>query len=221
MDSRGGLSVEGVNRLERAMFAYVLPGSAGERLARLIFEESESIDRIATGLRQALPKLGQMEDLIRAGQRARDFSLGADVAAAVEKMRDLRGQGLSINDYLRQYKLFSELSPFQEQLLLQLDERRKSGRAVAELFNAYADAVIRMAPTNQASLFGQDNKMSREEALRTALKKIGGIWVDLQHWSASQRTISGLNIPTSQIERLTAKQQIRGMRVATRTPAIS
>lgn len=214
MDSHGELSVEGVNRLERALFAYALPGSAGERLARLIFEESESIDRIGTGLRQALPKLGQMEDLIRAGQRAREFSLGADVAAAVEKMRDLRGQGLSINDYLRQYKMFPELSPFQEQLLLQLDERRKSGRAVAELFNAYADEVIRMAPTNQASLFGQDTKMSREEALRTALKKIGGTWVDLQHWSAAQRAISGLDIPASQIQRLTPAQQRKAMKIA-------
>jgi hypothetical protein len=95
MNSRGELSAEGVNRLERAMFAYALPDSAGERLARLIFEESESIDRIGTGLRQALPKIGQMEDLIRAGQRAQEFSLGAEVAASVEKMRDLRMQGLS------------------------------------------------------------------------------------------------------------------------------
>jgi hypothetical protein len=111
-------------------------------------------------------------------------------------------------------KLFSELSPFQEQLLIQLDERRKSGRAVAELFNVYADAVIRMAPTSQASLFGQDNKMSQEEALRTALKKIGGTWVDLQHWSAAQRVISGLDIPASQIQRLTPAQQRKAMKIA-------
>jgi hypothetical protein len=71
MDRSGQLSTEGLGRLERAMFAYALPGPAGERLTRLVFEEGEAIDRVGAGLKQALPKLGQLEDLVRAGQRDR------------------------------------------------------------------------------------------------------------------------------------------------------
>jgi hypothetical protein len=193
MDEKGNLSAEGVNRLERAMFAYACPGVSGERLARLVFEEGEAIDRVGAGLRQALPRLGRMEDLIRAGSRDKNLSLGDDLAAAVEKMRDLRRQGLSVNDYLRQTRLFDELSPLQEQLLAQLDSRRHSGRAVAALINAYAGAVLKTAPPNQARMFGQ--QASREQLFKSALKKVGGAWVDVRTWSTAQRAISGLGLP--------------------------
>ena len=128
MDERGQLSAEGIARVERAMFAYAMPGRAGRRLADLVFEQSEAIDRVGAGLKRALPLLGQAEDLIRAGQRDPNLSIGRDLAVVVEKMRDLRKQRLSVNDYLRQHKMFPELTPFQEQLLAQLDGRRRSAR---------------------------------------------------------------------------------------------
>jgi hypothetical protein len=214
MDRRGRLSNEGSNRLERAMFAYSLPGPAGERLARLVFEEGEAIDRVGAGLRQALPKLGPMEDLIRAGQYRPELSLGHDLAVTIEKMWDIRQQGLSVNDYLRQYKMFPELTSLQEQLLAQLDARRRSGRAVAELLNAYADQVQQTAPPGQAELFGQDFRPSREELWRAAIKSANGDWLDLQQWSAAQRVLSGYDLPATKVQTLTPTQQAAGMKAA-------
>jgi hypothetical protein len=130
-------------------------------------------------LKQALPKLGQMEDLIRAGQRDADLSLGDDLAKAVEKMRDIHQQGLSVDDYLRQHKLFGELTPLQEQLLLQLAERRRSGRAVAGLINAYADLVQQTAPPSQIHLMDDGFAVTREDLLRVAVRNVGGNWVDM------------------------------------------
>ncbi len=220
MNSRGELSIEGVRRLERAIFAYAIAGESGERLARLVFDEGEAIDRVGAGLRQLLPKLGQLEDLIKAGQRSQYLSLGNDLAVVVEKMRDIRQQGLSTNDYLRQYKMFPELNAFQEQLLIQLDERRRSAKAVSGLLNAYVNEAIRNTQSpHQASMFGQEFAPSREDFLRSALKKIGGVWVDdLHKWSAAQRVISGLDLPASQIQRLTPSQRVKGMKVAKLTP---
>jgi len=219
MDAQGNLSAEGVDRLERAMFAYAMPGRSGERLARLVFEGSEAIDRVGAGLKRALPRLGQMEDLIRAGQRDGSLSIGDDLAAAVEKMRDLRKQGLSVNDYLRQYKMFGQLTPLQEQLLVQLDGRRRSGRAVAELINAYAEAVQRQPPPSQGRMFGRELAPTREGLLRSALKSIGGAWVDLDTWSAAQRVASGLNVPATQVQTLTPARQVLGMQLANRASA--
>jgi hypothetical protein len=220
MDSRGELSADGVNRLERAMFAYAMPGPSGERLARLVFEEAEAIDRVGAGLKQSLPRLGQMEDFVRAGQRDRDFSIGDDLAVAVEKMRDLRRQGLSVNDYLRQYKMYPEMTPFQEQVMVQLDSRRRSGRAVAALINAYADQALLQPPPSQRSLFGGDDfKVTREGLLRSALKSVGGEWVDASSWSAAQRAASGLGVPATQIQTLTPVQAARGMDLARNTSA--
>jgi hypothetical protein len=212
MDEKGNLSAEGINRLERAMFAYAMPGSSGERLARLVFEEGEAIDRVGAGLRQALPQLGRMEDMIQAGQRDKSLSIGDDLAAAVEKMRDIRRQGLSVNDYLRQTRLFDELSPLQEQLLAQLDSRRHSGRAVAGLINAYAEAALKTAPPNQGRMFGE--QVNREQLFKSALKKVRGTWVDVRTWSAAQRAISGRNVPATQVQQFSLAQQARGMQNA-------
>lgn len=220
VNSRGELSVEGIRRLERAIFAYAVAGESGERLARLVFDEGEAIDRVGAGLRQSLLKLGQLEDLIKAGQRSQHLSLGNDLAVVVEKMRDIRQQGISTNDYLRQYKMFPELNAFQEQLLIQLDERRRSAKAVSGLLNAYANEAIRNTQSpNQASMFGQEFTPRHEDLLRSALKKIGGVWVnDLHKWSAAQRVISGLDLPASQIQKLTPSQRIKGLKVANRIP---
>ena len=193
IDRSGQLNLEGVKRLERALFAYILPDEAGKRLAYLIFEEGEAIDRVGAGLRQSLLKLGQMEAMIRAGQRAEQLSLKDDSAAVIEKMRDIREQGLSVNDYLRQYKMFPELSALQEQLLIQLSERRRSARAIARLFSAYADEVISNTPSpDQLTFSGLARMPDREALLRVAVKKIGGVWVDLKRWSAAQQALSGV-----------------------------
>lgn len=181
MTREGTLSAEGVSRLERAMFAYAMPGQSGERLSRLVFEEGEAIGRVGAGIKMALPHLGQMESQIQAGHRKGEYGIGNDLSLVVEKMRDVQARGISINDYLGQHKMFAELTPFQEQLMSQLDERRHSARQVAELLGAYANAVERTPSPGQVDMFGgqQDMGISKEGLLRTALKSVGSEWKEL------------------------------------------
>jgi hypothetical protein len=187
MDRNGRLSTEGIDRLERALFAYALPGPSGERLTRLVYEEGEAIDRVGAGLKQALPKLGQLEDLVRAGQRDKAFSLGPDLAVVVETMRDLRRRDLKVTDYVRQSKMFEELTPLQEQWLVQLDQRRRSGRAVAKLIKAYAQVAMETNPPSQRSMFGNSFKAEPANLLRAALKQVGGHWIELRQDMLARR----------------------------------
>jgi len=198
------------------LFVYALPGGSGERLSRLIYESGEAIDRVGAGLKRALPKLGQLEDRIRAGTLAPDFRLGDDLAVAVEKLRDLHRQGLRVNDYLRQHQILSDLTPFQAQLLAQLAARRKSARAVAELLTAYADGALKTPPPQQTG-FLPGQPVTPTGVFRAALKQTGGAWVDLSAWSAAQHTIAGFDIPAPDIEKLDRDQQRLGMLVAAHT----
>ena len=216
-DSQGGLSADGMQRLERALFAYALPGPSGERLARLIYEEAEAIDRVGAGLKAALPGLGQLEDRIRSGRLDPELRLGEDLAAAVEKLRDLRQAGLAVNDYLRQHKILPELSAFQEQLLAQLDARRRSARAIAGLLNAYTGLALSAPPPNQGQLFSGP-AVTPTGLFRSALKQVGGQWVDLAAWSAAQQTMAGFDIPAADIQPLEPDQQRIGMLIAANTP---
>lgn len=211
LDKRGRLSATGMQRIERAMFVYALPGGSGERLSRLVYESGEAIDRIGAGLKRALPKLGQLEDRIRAGTLAPDLQIGGDIAVAVEKLRDLRKQGLRVNDYLRQQQILPDLTPFQAQLLVQLDARRKSARAVAEFFNAYATAALKTPPPQQLSLVDTPPVTG---LLRAAVEQSGGTWVDMSRWSDAQYAIAGFDMPLTQIETLDRDQQRLGMLVA-------
>jgi len=133
-------------------------------------------------------------------------------------MRDIRQLGLSVNDYLRQHKMFPELSEFQEQLLAQLDARRRSGKKVAELLNAYADRTLETPSPQQGQLLGgQGIAVTKEGLFRAALKDVDGAWVDVDQWSASQQAISGFgDIPAAEIERLNQSQQQLG-RIAANT----
>jgi hypothetical protein len=220
VDERGRLSAAGVQRFERAVFAYALPGRSGERLARLIYEGGEAIERVGTGLKMALPGLARLEDRIRAGGSDPELRLGDDLAAAVEKMRDIRKQDLSVNDYLRQHKFFPQLTPLQEQILVQLDARRRSGRAVAGLLNAYTAAALKTPSPAQASLPGQAQRPLTPTGLfRAALKEVGGEWVDMSRWSAAQQAMAGFEtMPAAEIEKLNPSQQQLGMLVASHTP---
>ena len=217
LDEKGNLGAAGVQRIERALFAYALPGRAGERLSRLIYEEGEALDRVSAGLKMALPGLAALEDRIRAGDAEENLRLGSDLAAAVEVMRDLRGKGLSVNDYLRQHKMFPELSAFQEQILIQLDARRRSGRAVAELLKAYTTRALRSPAPGQRSLPGQPRSpVTPTGIFRAALKDTGGTWVAIKNWSAAQQAAAGFDIPAAEIQEWDASQQQLGMVAASR-----
>lgn len=181
MDAQGHLSAEGVSRLERAIFAYVMPGKSGERLARLVFENGEAIDRIGAGLKQSLPWLGRLEDMIRAGQRDKKLSIGDDLALVIETMRDIRQKGLDVAEYLQQKSLFGDLTPFQEQLMLQLEIRRRSATAVLAFIAAYARAAMVTAHPDQMRI--DDFEISRETTLRTALQAIDSNWIDPNRWT--------------------------------------
>lgn len=224
-DQDGHLSAEGINRLERGLLAYALPGRAGERLANLIYEQGELINRVGAGIRGVLPKLSALESGIRVGNVASEARLGEDLAVATEKLHDLQRQKLSVNDYLRQYKMAPELTPFQEQLLAQLDDRRHSGRRVSELLNAYANAAIQTPSPRQSGFFDQDDRGTpslplRESLLRTALAETGGSWVEMSSWSAAQRVTAGIEgLSAPRVQALDAAGQRLGVIVAGHTPA--
>jgi hypothetical protein len=66
----------------------------------------------------------------------------------------------------------------------------------------------------QAGMFGDAFQVTREGLLRSALKALGGAWVDLGGWSAAQRATSGLDAPATVVQGLTPGQAARGMQLA-------
>jgi hypothetical protein len=155
VDASGALSQTGIQRLKAALFAKTYTGDSGQRLTATFFESLDpGIKRIEQGMMASLPAMARAESLIRSGYRDPGLSLADDLARVVDVMARLREQGLPITNYLSQTTLFErELTPFQERLLLYLNDISNSPKRVREFISAYAEAVMNAPAVGQMAMF--------------------------------------------------------------------
>jgi hypothetical protein len=157
----GELTQTGQRRITAAIFNRTYNSPA---LSDRIFESQDNdIKNITNGLVSSAAKIGQAEELIKAGRRS-NFSISEDVVAATRKFADLRKEGKSVVDYRNQGAMFGrELTPNQERLLGVIEDNRRSGARIRQIFDSYAERVINSEDPNQGALFGGGSKISREE----------------------------------------------------------
>lgn len=174
VDAEGKLNQEGIRRLTMAMFVRAFPGDTGLRLAEKFFESTgETVKNVMNGILKALGRLAQAEALVASGQRAKGLSIADDLMNAVNIFARIKADtsGMTVAKYLAQLQLQSrELTPFQEKLLMEIDTRSRSGRAIGELLNNYAQAVIASPPPQQAGLMGLE-LLSKDALLSAAARK--------------------------------------------------
>jgi major membrane immunogen (membrane-anchored lipoprotein) len=167
----GELTQTGQRRIQAAIFnrTYDSPG-----LSDRIFESQDNeVKNVTNGLVASAARIGQAEELVRAGRRG-DYSISGDVIAVTQKYADLRAKGQSVADYRQQGALFGrELTPNQERLLAVIEDNRRSGVKIRQVFENYADRVINSDDPNQGALFS-GAKISREEFVSRWLDDIEG-----------------------------------------------
>jgi hypothetical protein len=168
MDREGDLTQAGMSRLKAAMFTRVY---GDERLATRIFEDPESdIKNVTNAMMWSLGRMAQVEEKIDQGLRPADLSITEDVVAAVHKFEDLQRKGTPISEYLQQQNflgkdLSDDLTPTQKRILQALDERRRSGRKIANLINSWIDLVEKQPDPRQDQLEGAQVGSTREELI--------------------------------------------------------
>lgn len=171
MRANGTLSQHGIWRIKGAVFARVFPGEAGRRLADTFLESLDStIKNFESGISATPPALARAESLIAAGERP-SVSLVADFAVALDMLARLREQEISPQVYVEQSSMFErELTPLQEQILLDFDAISRKPKAIREFMAAYAQAVEELQHPEQVSMFGQA-AISAEELYRSLVNR--------------------------------------------------
>ncbi len=161
-DSDGGLSQEGVKRITAAMFTRVFED---DRLAARMYETTDDdIKNITGGYFAALGKLARAEELVKTGKRGAELSIAPELARAAEKYSELRAQGMGVQEYLAQIQIFErELTAFEEKILVALDERKRSKKAIKALIAKWADLVERSPAPNQQSFLSGDPVPTKAE----------------------------------------------------------
>ena len=104
LNRRGQISLDGINRVTRALFAKAYGGSAA--VDRMAESTDDNVKNITNSLLQVTPFMAKIKGLMESGKLPKyNFGFFAD---ALEKASDLRGQGISLYDFLNQSTLFEE-----------------------------------------------------------------------------------------------------------------
>src|SRR5690606_37248955 len=117
------------------------------------------------------PRMAQMEEGIEQGIYY-DLDMTPDIAAAMNKLSDLRNNGETVAYYLNQGELFGdELSAEAKDWLGFFDANKRSDKRIAAVLNAYVDMVEAAGDPNQLGLF-ETQTPTKSEVLESALRKV-------------------------------------------------
>ena len=172
VDAQGYLNRDGVHRMAMGVFVSAFQGDAGLRLAEKAFESIDmDVRNTVNAIARSLGTLAQAEALTRAGERDTTLSIGDDLAQTINVYSAIkRNPALTVEKYLAQKQIFArELTPFQERILMVLDEYSKSPKKLAGVFTAYAEGVINAPPPAQAALF-PGAEITKEGLWESAIK---------------------------------------------------
>lgn len=155
VDAQGYLNRDGVHRMAMGIFVSAFQGDAGLRLAEKAFESVDmDVRNTVNAIARSLGTMAQAEALTRTGERDTTLSIGDDLAQTINVYSAIkRNPALTVEKYLAQEQIFArELTPFQESILVVLDEYKRAPKKLAGIFTAYAEGVIAAPPPAQVAL---------------------------------------------------------------------
>lgn len=148
----GRLSQEGKRRIESAIMQRAYDDSGLiSRMAENLDDDSKTV---LSALLRAAPQLAQLDALVKQGGRHQN-TLAKDLAQAAQKLRDLKANDLTVQDYLNQGQLIDDgVSPGAREFLNVFDQNKRSAKAIGENIQSKIDEVEAMGDPRQGSLFG-------------------------------------------------------------------
>ncbi len=170
IDRNGNLTRSGENRIKGAMFNRVYDSP---ELSDRIFESTDNdIKNVTNGIMNSLGPMSRAEELVRTGQRGNDLSIAPDISKTVQVYSSLKDRGLTVNDFLSQGALFGrELNSTQEKILVEIDNRRRSGKKMSEFMGKWSELVEREPHPAQGGLFGGTGGRSKDELVTAWIKE--------------------------------------------------
>jgi len=174
IDARGVLNSDGVRRMGMAVFVATFRGDIGIKLAEKFFEsiDDTNVKNAFNGIIRSLAPMAQAEHLVATGQRYPELAFGEDLAKTITVFSNLKAADMPVEKYLAQSQMLErQLTPFQERVLMTLDEYSRSAKRIGNILNYYAQAVIDSPPPGQSSLMPIEPP-SKERLFAQAVKRV-------------------------------------------------
>ncbi|MEG2265685.1 MAG: transglycosylase SLT domain-containing protein [Acinetobacter sp.] len=201
----GRLSQDGKNRIETALASQAYGDS--NLVARLSENIGEEGKTVLNALLRSAPQLAQLSDLVKQGGRHVN-TIAKDLAAAAQKLSDLKANGLKVNDYLNQGQLIDDgLSAGAKDFLKVFNDNNRSSKAINDYIKSKIDEVDAMGDPRQGSLFGDApddiafmNVVNENPNQMVAVKRISDDGVEIETEVPLHQLVSELEMDAKQAE---------------------
>ena len=195
-DDKGMINADGIARIEQGMLARTFPGDAGQiMVSQFIEQTSDTMKRLETAIREALPELAAAEHLIHLGVRPAELTIAEDIAKAVTLLNELHRSNTPVVDFLRQGNpIADDLSDTTRKLIPFIDQHRRGTKRFKNFMKAYADMVMNAeeANTTTGDLFGDQTVtqkvVDKDELVDAALEEnvdLQGFLLDVNYKASS------------------------------------
>ncbi|AZM38912.1 lytic transglycosylase domain-containing protein [Acinetobacter baumannii] len=201
----GRLTQEGKRRIETALTNQAYGDS--NLVARLSENMDDNSRTVLNALLRSAPQLAQLADLVKQGGRHAN-TIAKDLAAAAQKLSDLKANGLRVDDYLGQGQLIDDgLSPGAKEFLQVFDQNSRSSKAINDHIKSKIDEVDAMGDPRQGSLFGDTpediafmNILNENPNQMVSVKRISDEGVEVETEIPLHQLVSELEMDAKQAE---------------------
>lgn len=201
----GRLSQEGKRRIESALTSQAYGDS--NLVARLSENIGEEGKTVLNSLLRSAPQLAQLADLVKQGGRHAN-TIAKDLAAAAQKLSDLKANGLRVDDYLNQGQLIDDgLSSGAKDFLQVFDKNNRSSKAITDYIKSKIDEVDAMGDPRQGSLFGDTpddiafmNVVNENPNQMVSVKRVSDDGVEVETEVPLHQLVSELEMDAKQAE---------------------
>lgn len=201
----GRLSQDGKRRIESALSSQAFGDS--NLVARLSENIGEEGKTVLNALLRSAPQLAQLSDLVKQGGRHAN-TIAKDLAAAAQKLSDLKANGLKVNDYLNQGQLIDDgLSAGAKDFLKVFNDNNRSSKAINDYIKSKIDEVDAMGDPRQGSLFGDTpddiafmNVLNENPNQMVSVKRVSDGGVEVETEVPLHQLVSELEMDAKQAE---------------------
>lgn len=201
----GRLTQDGKRRIETALTNQAYGDS--NLVARLSENMDDNSRTVLNALLRSAPQLAQLADLVKQGGRHAN-TIAKDLAAAAQKLSDLKANGLRVDDYLGQGQLIDDgLSPGAKEFLQVFDQNSRSSKAINDVIKSKIDEVDAMGDPRQGSLFGDTpediafmNILNENPNQMVSVKRVSEEGVEVETEIPLHQLVSELEMDAKQAE---------------------
>ncbi len=162
----GSLSAQGLRRVRNAVLSSAYDDHAA--VTRIAESTDDNVTGVGRAMTATAPEMARLKQTIASGD-AHPLDITGDIAAAANKLSDLRARGQGVPEYLAQEQMFGpDLSSVGEKLLKDFDAFRRSPARIADLLRSYAQAAQDAGSPKQSGLFGDEPAPTPAQVLAQA-----------------------------------------------------